>query len=135
MTTKQLYLPFIMLLLFSLDQPAFAQKKKNMVRIAEITVHPQYLTEYKEILKQEAEASMRLEPGVLSIFPMYTEQDSSQIRILEIYADQEAYQSHLKTPHFLHYKNSTLHMVKALKLIEMAPMDPERMPMIFKKIE
>ena len=45
----------------------------------------------------------------------------------------EAYQLHLKTPHFLKYKQGTLHMVKDLKLPTMKPLDPETMKLIFKK--
>ena len=59
--------------------------------------------------------------------------DSCQIRILEIYASDEAYQQHLKTPHFQKYKQGTLHMVKDLKLPTMKPLDPETMKLIFKK--
>ena len=43
----------------------------------------------------------------------------TEIRLLEIYANEEAYQSHLKTHHFLHYKKMTLKMVKSLELIDM----------------
>ena len=40
-----------------------------------------------------------------------------------------------QTPHFKHYKSSTLKMVKSLKLIDMESMDKETMPYIFKKLE
>lgn len=42
-----------------------------------------------------------------------------QIRILEIYASQEAYQHHIKTQHFQTYKQGTLNMVKSLDLVDM----------------
>ncbi|MCR4835474.1 MAG: antibiotic biosynthesis monooxygenase [Bacteroidaceae bacterium] len=58
-----------------------------------------------------------------------------QIRILEIYASEDAYQHHLKTDHFLKYKQGTLHMVKDLKLPTMRPLDPKTMDMIFKKLK
>ena len=45
----------------------------------------------------------------------------TQIRIFETYADKDAYESHLKTPHFLKYKTGTQHMVKALRLVETDP--------------
>lgn len=90
----------------------FAQHQDMIVRISEIEVYPQYLEEYKAILKYEAEASVRLEEGVIAIFPMFQKEDSTQVRILEMYKDEQAYQSHLKTEHFLLYKNGTLHMVK-----------------------
>ena len=59
--------------------------------------------------------------------------DSCQIRILEIYASQEAYQHHIKTAHFQTYKQGTLHMVKSLDLVDMRQMAPECLPLIFNK--
>ncbi|WP_242916081.1 putative quinol monooxygenase [Pontibacter liquoris] len=109
--------------------------KDMMIRIAEIEIVPNYLEEYKAILKEESEASVRLEPGVISIYPMYQKDTPTQIRILEIYADRQAYESHLKTPHFLKYKTSTLNMVKALRLIDMEALDPKTMPHIFSKLK
>jgi len=110
-----------------------AQNKDQMVRIAEIEIIPEYLQQYKNILKEEAEASVRLEPGVIAIFPMFQKDNPNQIKIIEIYVDNEAYRSHLKTPHFLLYKTSTLNMVKSLKLIDMEALDVETMPALFKK--
>lgn len=110
-----------------------AQKKDQMVRMSEIEIVPEYLEQYKAILKEESEASVRLEPGVIAIFPMFQKENPNQVRILEIYTDKESYQSHLKTPHFLVYKTSTLKMVKSLKLVDMDPLDAEGMPEMFKK--
>lgn len=106
-----------------------------MVRISEIEILPEYLEEYKAILKEEASASVKIEPGVLAIFPMSQKENPHQIRIIEIYANKSAYQSHLKTPHFLLYKTSTLKMVKDLKLIDMNSLDKETMLEMFKKLK
>ena len=105
-----------------------------IIRISEIQIHPQYLEEYISILKEEAEASVRLEPGVISIYPMYQKDDKTEIRILEIYADRKAYEAHLQTPHFKHYKTSTVTMVKSLKLIDMQAIDIKTMQQLFKKL-
>lgn len=78
---------------------------------------------------------MELEPGVISIYPMYQKENPTEIRILEIYADKKAYELHLETPHFKHYKTTTLKMVNSLKLIDMNAIDGKTMPMIFKKIK
>ncbi|MCM0667012.1 putative quinol monooxygenase [Flavobacterium tyrosinilyticum] len=112
-----------------------AQNKDQMVRIAEVEIIPDYLEQYKAILKEEAEASIRLEPGVIVIFPMFQKDHPNQIKILEIYANNEAYQSHLKTPHFLLYKTSTLKMVKSLKLNDLVALDVEAMSALFKKYQ
>lgn len=106
-----------------------------MIRISEIEIAPQYLDDYKSILKEESAASVRIEPGVIAIFPMYQSQIPTQIRIVEIYRDSAAYQSHLKTPHFQHYKTSTTKMVKSLKLVDMIAIDSESMIEIFSKLK
>lgn len=106
-----------------------------MVRISEIEIHSEYLEEYKTILREEAAASVKIEPGVVSIFPMYQQESPAQIRIIEIYKDSAAYQSHLGTSHFQHYKTSTLKMVKSLKLIDMKVIDPETILRIFSKLK
>ena len=113
---------------------AFAQKNNMMIRISEIEIDSNYLEEYKAILKEESRASVKLEPGVISIYPMYQKEHPTQIRILEIYASKEAYESHLKTPHFQKYKTTTLNMVRSLKLVDMEAIDAEAMTEIFRKL-
>ena len=77
--------------------------------------------------------SVKKEPVGICIFPLDLKSDKCQIRILEIYRDQEAYQSHIASEHFQIYKQGTLHMVKNLELIDMNPLDPEAMQYIFRK--
>ena len=116
------------------EKPMAAIAAANMiVRIAEIEVYPQYLEEYLAFANEVDRLSIEREPGVICLFPMQSAEDSCQIRILEIYASEEAYQNHLKTEHFLKYKQGTLHMVKDLKLPTMKPLDPETMKLIFNK--
>ena len=116
------------------EKPAAAIATANMiVRIAEIEVYPQYIKEYLAFANEVDRLSIEREPGVICLYPMQSAEDSCQIRILEIYASDEAYQQHLKTPHFQKYKQGTLHMVKDLKLPTMKPLDPETMKLIFKK--
>jgi len=60
--------------------------------------------------------------GVLTLFSMQTKEDPCKIYILEIYADKEAYRSHLQTAHFKKNKEGTALMVKSLKLIDSNPL-------------
>lgn len=106
-----------------------------MFRISEIEIFPEHLDAYTAILKEEAAASIRLEPGVISILPLYQKKHPNVFRILEIYRSKEAYQAHLRTPHFKHYKESTLKMVKSLKLVDMDVLDEAVIELIFKKIK
>ena len=116
------------------DKPIANTNHGGMIcRLAEIEVYPQYLKEYLAFANEVDRLSVEREPGVVCLFPMQSTDDSTHIRILEIYASEEAYQQHLKTDHFQKYKQGTLHMVKDLKLPTMKPLDPETMKLIFKK--
>lgn len=106
-----------------------------IVRISAIEVHPQYLAEYLEFAREVAHDSVTKEPGVVSIYPMQMLKDGTQIRILEIYKNEEAYKKHIASAHFKKYKEGTLHMVKALELIDTNQLCPENFPLIFKKAE
>ena len=112
-----------------------AQTKDMMIRISEIEIDSNSLQEYNNILQEESRASVQLEPGVIAIYPMYQKENPTQIRILEIYKNRKAYESHLKTPHFQKYKTSTLKMIKSLKLVDMNSIDSQIMVEIFRKIK
>jgi len=105
-----------------------------LIRMAALEIVPEYLDDYLTLLKEESEASVRLEPGVICIYPMFEKKRPTQIRILEIYADSTAYVSHLQTPHFIKYKTSTAAMVKSLHLIDMSAIDETSMPPLFRKL-
>ena len=106
-----------------------------IVRIAEIEVYPEYLSEYLAYASEVDRLSVEREPGVISLFPMQDPENPCQIRILEIYANDAVYQAHLKTDHFQKYKQGTLKMVKSLKLNTMQPMDTEMMKAMFGKMK
>ncbi len=100
------------------------QEKRQMVRLAKIVVDSTHLEAYKAALKEEIEASVRLEPGVLTLYAVSEKDNPTHVTILEIYADTAAYKAHIQTPHFLKYKTGTQAMVKSLKLVESVPLVP-----------
>ena len=118
----------------SVTKPAARRNCETMlVRLAEIEVYPEHLTAYLAAASEIQQESLKTEPGVLCLFPTQMKEDSTQIRILEIYASQEAYQHHIQTAHFQKYKQGTLHMVKSLKLQDLSPLNQETMNIIFKR--
>ena len=98
----------------------------NLVRLSKITVDPAQLDAYNAYLKEEIEASMSLEPGVLTLYATADKKQPNKITILEIYADREAYEKHIRTPHFQKYKQGTLSMVEELELTDTTPLLPGR---------
>ncbi|MGO7547982.1 putative quinol monooxygenase [Rhizobium leguminosarum] len=95
--------------------------RKPVVRMAELEIDPDTLETYRALLTEEIETSIALEDGVLSLSAVSIRNNPNRIRILEVYANQEAYEAHLRTPHFIKYKNQTAHMVISLTLIEVDP--------------
>jgi metallo-beta-lactamase class B len=89
---------------------------KQVVRIARIKVDSASLEKYVEALKEQMSTAIRLEPGVLSYHAVAQKDDPANITILEVYADQAAYQLHINTPHFKRYKETVKDMVKSLVL-------------------
>jgi len=112
------------LLTFFCSGSLSAQNKNQMVRLAKLVIDSTRLENYKTLLKEEIETSIRLEPGVLTLYAVTEINKPTHITILEIYADTAAYQAHLKTPHFIKYKNGSKEMVKSLELVETVPLVP-----------
>jgi quinol monooxygenase YgiN len=94
----------------------------RIVRLAELEIYPDQLNPYRAALKEEIEASIRMEPGVLTLYAVSVKDHPEQIRLFETYRNAASYQAHLQSGHFIKYKQQTQQMVKSLKLIETEPM-------------
>jgi quinol monooxygenase YgiN len=95
-----------------------AQNSSAMYRIAKIKVNESQLKNYKFALKEQMNAAIKLEPGVLSYTVVADKKDATSITIFEVYANLDAYQSHILTPHFKKYKETVKDMVLSLELID-----------------
>lgn len=113
-----------MILFLLIGFSAYASAQTKIVRLAKIEVDSLQLQSYKSFLKEEIETSLRVEPGVLTLYALFEKQHPTKLTILEIYADTTAYQAHIKTPHFLKYKTGTAKMVKYLELVATDPLIP-----------
>lgn len=96
----------------------------GILRYSVIEIIPDYLDEYLPFALEVREISMKTEPGVLAMYPTVSKEDSCKVTILEIYSSQDAYKSHISSPHFQKYKQGTLHMVKSLQLLDQNPLNP-----------
>ena len=95
--------------------------KEPYVRVAEIEIDPVQLEPYKAAVKEQTEAAVRLEPGVLALYSMADKENPAHIFVFEMYADVDAYKAHLETAHFKKYKATTQNMVRFLKLRDTVP--------------
>jgi 4-carboxymuconolactone decarboxylase len=114
-------IPFFLLAMmisFSLS----AQKEDPYVRLAKIDVDPVQLERYLEFLKENMEASLKKEPGVLSMYAVAEKERPHQILIIETYASKATYDLHIQSAHFQKYKQGTLAMVRSLDLRDVVPL-------------
>jgi 4-carboxymuconolactone decarboxylase len=102
-----------------------AENKTQMVRLAKLVIDSVQLADYNAALKEEIEASVQLEPGVLTLYAVAEKEKPTHITILEIYADTGAYKAHVQTSHFIKYKTVTKDMVRSLELVETIPLLPD----------
>src|SRR5438105_4656310 len=87
-------------LLFVGRKAPAAPLEDRIVRLAELEIDPAQLDVYKAALKEEIESSIRVEPGVLTLYAVSVKDHPNQIRLFEMYRDQSSYRAHLETPHF-----------------------------------
>lgn len=110
------------LLVFSDSGSALAEEKAPMVRLSKLVIDASQLDAYRAFLTEEVNDSMRLEPGVRTLYAVSEKERPTHFTILEIYADRAAYEAHIKSAHFLKYKTGTKDMVKSLELIDTVPL-------------
>ena len=114
--------PVIAFCLFgAMRRASAAPADERVVRLAELEIDPAQLEAYKAALKEEIETSVRVEPGVLTLYAVSVKGEPNHIRIFETYRDTPAYRAHLETAHFRKYKAEAQQMVKSLKLVETEP--------------
>lgn len=116
---KSIFNAFLVIgLLTGIGVDTKAQNSNTMYRIAKIKVDINQLEKYKAALQEQMNTAIKVEPGVLSYTAVSDKKDSTMITILEVYANLEAYQSHIVTPHFKKYKETVKNMVLSLELMD-----------------
>jgi quinol monooxygenase YgiN len=124
MNRRSFIFSLLLMLIQFMPQSASAQENKQMVRLAKLVIDSAQLERYNAFLKEEIETSVRVEPGVITLYAVSEKNKPTHITILEIYANADAYKTHVKTTHFLKYKDGTANMVKSLELVETVPLVP-----------
>ena len=85
--------------------------RRPVVRLAELEIDPAQLGPYLAALREEVETSIRVEPGVLTLYSVQVKGAPWRVRLFEMYADSNAYNAHIASPHFQKYKTGTAAMV------------------------
>ena len=112
----------VVLLNISGSGGVLAEQNAPMVRLSKLVIDASQLEAYRAFLTEEVSESMRLEPGVRTLYAVSEKERPTHFTILEIYANRAAYEAHIKSAHFLKYKAGTKEMVTSLELIDTVPL-------------
>ena len=102
-----------------------AMQPDGIIRLSKIKINPDYIDEYMKYATEVGTISLETEPGVLTMYAVADKENPCNITILETYASQEAYKSHIASEHFQKYKQGTLHMVDSLRLDDVMALNPD----------
>ncbi|WP_230425925.1 putative quinol monooxygenase [Ralstonia syzygii] len=91
------------------------------VRIAQLDVDPQRLAEFKAVLQENASTSVRVEPGVYTLYAVALKDNPHRILVFEMYKDEAAYKAHRETPHFRKFFETTQTMVTSRTFLDVDP--------------
>jgi len=83
----------------------------------DITVHPDQMQAFLPLIVQNAEASLRDEPGCVQFDVVRPERDANLVVLYELYTDAAAFAAHLQTPHFKEFDAATAPLVQAKSLV------------------
>jgi quinol monooxygenase YgiN len=122
MAAKQLLVVGASMLATAFSGSAFSQETDgHYVQVAQIEIDPAQLESYRAAAREQIDAAIREEPGVLVLYSVSEKDNPAHVIVFEIYKDRQAYRSHLETPHFKKYKAITANMVKSLTLVQSTP--------------
>lgn len=116
-----IYVIFITSMLTIATNGVSAQEKSTYMRIAKITVDSTQLAPYIAALREQMDAALKLEKGVLAYAAVQDKLEPWKITIMETYASVAAYEQHILTEHFKKYKATVENMVKELELTDVVP--------------
>jgi quinol monooxygenase YgiN len=121
MNIKQLVIGASVLMSFLCGRAPAADITGSYVRIAELEVDPAHLESFKAATKEVGETSVRVEPGCLILYAVSEKENPGRVIVFEIYRDEDAYKTHVQTPHFKQFRATTDNMVNSRKLIDAVP--------------
>jgi quinol monooxygenase YgiN len=93
----------------------------GFVLVVELEIDSSQLEAFKAAIKENAETSVRVEPGCLGLNAIFEKEDPARVRTFEIYTNADALKAHWETPHFKKFAETTKDMVKSSKRIHMVP--------------
>ncbi|MGO7860162.1 putative quinol monooxygenase [Rhizobium leguminosarum] len=98
-----------------------AENTTPIVRIFEFVVAPDDLEPFMVAGRKNVEASIRDEPGVLSMHCVADRDEPNKLYVVEVYQNEAAYRSHVATDHFKGFIDTIKGKIASRRVIETTP--------------
>ena len=92
--------------------------------IVELKIKPGQSDAFMPLMRANAAASLREEPGCRQFDVCLDEDAASRVWLYEVYDDAAAFQAHLKTAHFKEFDESTTEMISDKRVSTAARVHP-----------
>jgi autoinducer 2-degrading protein len=83
----------------------------GFVIVVDFKVKPGQMAEFRQLIDDNARASVRDEPGCSRFDVCASREDAERILLYEIYDDRAAFDAHLKTRHFAVFNEASAPLV------------------------
>ncbi|MDJ0630557.1 MAG: putative quinol monooxygenase [Rhodobacter sp.] len=92
------------------------------VVVVDFAVNPERMAEFLPLMKVQAQNSLDLEDGCKRFDVCIDRHDPNRILLYELYVDDAAFQSHLKSAHFIAFDRAVSDMVveKTVRTLQLA---------------
>ena len=84
-------------------------------------MQPEKTAQYDAVGKHNIQTSIANEQGTLAMYSVKRKDNPNMAYMVELYANDAAYQTHRATPHFQHYLRDTGAMIADKTFYEIAP--------------
>jgi autoinducer 2-degrading protein len=82
----------------------------GFVILAEFSIDPGAKARFLELVRANADASVREEPGCRRFDVLLPENGADKVTLYEIYDSPEAFQAHLATAHYAAFRDATANL-------------------------
>jgi quinol monooxygenase YgiN len=104
-------------------KPALSKARSQdlFIRLIKMEIYSDSVESFHKLANNVMLPGIKEERGVLVMYAVAEKKRPAHISILEVYANADAYEKHLKTSHFRKYKAESKRMIKSLTLIDVKP--------------
>lgn len=103
------------------EEPSINTSLSAYIRWSELEVDPAHMEGFRALGNENVRETRRNDPGVLAFYWAGEKDHPNRIRVLEVYANENAYKAHLASAHYKKFRDGSRPLLKRHTLFEAVP--------------